>query len=70
VEFEFNSSSYEAHYSEPKGCDFLVCWTHDWSDIPSTLEEKLEIIPLKEALGDILLFHSGAGNLLVPVSRT
>jgi len=56
VEFEFNSSSYKAHGHDrdPKRCDFLVCWTHDWSDMPPALEDSLEIIPLQEALADIL----------------
>ena len=56
VEFEFLSSNYKlhGHDKESKQCDFIICWEHDWSDMPTDLENKIEIIPLKDALSDIL----------------
>jgi hypothetical protein len=47
IEFEYNSKSFEQHGHDPKGCDLIVCWVHDWKDCPlevlelsSKLEEK------------------------------
>ena len=42
IEFEFRSSSFKAHAHDPKKCDCIVCWHHDWPDCP------LEVIELKK----------------------
>jgi hypothetical protein len=44
IEFEFKSSHFKAHNHDPKECDVIVCWEHDWKDCP------LEVISLKEHL--------------------
>ena len=47
IEFEFRSSSFKAHRHDPKGCDCIVCWHHDWPDVP----ERIEVIELKKFFG-------------------
>jgi hypothetical protein len=44
IEFEFRSRSFKQHKHDVKGCDVIVCWTHDWEDCP------LEVIELRSAL--------------------
>jgi hypothetical protein len=34
IEFEFRSSNYRAHGHPLNGCDWIVCWEHDWPDVP------------------------------------
>jgi hypothetical protein len=38
IEFEFRSSSFRAHGHPPDGCDWIVCWEHDWPDVPAHLK--------------------------------
>ncbi len=47
IEFEFRSSNFKAHRHDPKQCDCIVCWHHDWPDVPS----RLEVIELKRYFG-------------------
>ncbi len=44
IEFEYCSSNFRDHGHNPKGCDVIVCWHHDWPDCP------LEVIELKTAI--------------------
>ncbi len=44
IEFEYKSSSFKVHGHDPKECDIIVCWEHDWKDCP------LEVIELKKIL--------------------
>jgi hypothetical protein len=46
IEFEFKSSNFD---HDPDGCDYIVCWIHDWSDCPS----NLKVIELKSAIDSI-----------------
>ncbi len=34
AEFEFKSSSFKYHKHDPKQCDLIICWEHDWQDCP------------------------------------
>jgi hypothetical protein len=44
IEFEFASSNFRAHRHDPKGCDLVVCWEHDWPNCPvKVLELRKEI---------------------------
>ncbi len=45
IEFEYRSSSFKAHGHDPKECDIIVCWEHDWKSCP------LEVIELKSIIG-------------------
>ncbi len=44
IEFEFRSSNFRAHGHSPDGCDWIVCWEHDWPDAPA----HLKVIELRE----------------------
>jgi DNA-directed RNA polymerase delta subunit len=48
IEFEFKSSQFKAHNHDPKECDIIVCWVHDWKDCPlEVIELRSEIDKLK-----------------------
>ena len=48
IEFEFKSSQFKAHNHDPKECDIIVCWEHDWKDCPlEVIELRSEISKLK-----------------------
>jgi hypothetical protein len=47
IEFEFRSSSFKAHRHDSGKCDVIVCWHHDWPDVP----KGLEVIELKRYFG-------------------
>ena len=42
AEFEFKSSSFKYHKHNPRQCNLIICWEHDWQDCP------IEVISLKE----------------------
>jgi hypothetical protein len=41
IEFEYESKNFYVHMHDPKGCDLIVCWEHNWPECP------LEVIELK-----------------------
>ena len=43
IEFEFKSTNFRTHKHNPKDCDCIACWHHDWPDAP----QHLEIIELR-----------------------
>lgn len=45
IEFEFLSSNFKTHGHDPKGCDLIICWEHDWSKCPVEVVALKEIIP-------------------------
>jgi hypothetical protein len=47
-EFEFESRNFSLHMHDPKGCDLIVCWIHNWKDCP------LEVIELSRYVGSPL----------------
>ncbi|MEI7767401.1 MAG: hypothetical protein WCJ97_08195 [Phycisphaerae bacterium] len=47
IEFEYRSSSFRAHGHDPRNCDLIICWHHDWPDVPN----KIEVIELKRYFG-------------------
>lgn len=46
IEFEFLSGNFALHKHPPGECDLIVCWKHNWTDCPKTLE----VIALDEEL--------------------
>jgi hypothetical protein len=34
IEFEFESRNFRAHNHDPKECDLIVCWAHNWPECP------------------------------------
>ena len=46
IEFEYESRNFHRHGHEPKGCDIIVCWVHNWAECP----KNLEVIALSEEI--------------------
>jgi hypothetical protein len=44
IEFEFESRKFN---HDPKGCDWIVCWEHNWPGIPT----NLKVIELRQYYG-------------------
>jgi len=44
IEFEYRSSHFRDHGHDPKGCDLIVCWEHDWPECP------IEVIELRDRI--------------------
>lgn len=44
AEFEYKSSSFQTHGHDPKQCDLIICWEHDWKNSP------VEVLSLKETV--------------------
>jgi hypothetical protein len=38
IEFEFESRNFLLHKHDPKECDVIVCWKHNWADCPANIE--------------------------------
>jgi hypothetical protein len=47
IEFEYRSRNFALHGHDPKGCDWIVCWIHDWASVPS----HLRIVELRKEFG-------------------
>src|SRR6185437_3073492 len=39
IEFEFESRNFLAHGHDPRGCDLIVCWKHNWDSCPVQVVE-------------------------------
>jgi hypothetical protein len=42
IEFEYESKNFLRHGHDPKKCDVIVCWIHNWKECP----EEIEVIEL------------------------
>lgn len=38
IEFEFESRNFRVHGHPVDGCDIIVCWRHNWTECPPSLE--------------------------------
>lgn len=47
IEFEYRSKNFAQHKHNAKQCDWIVCWQHDWVDVP----EHLHILELRREFG-------------------
>jgi hypothetical protein len=47
IEFEYESKNFKLHGHDPKGCDMIVCWRHNWKECP----EEIEVIELSRLFG-------------------
>jgi hypothetical protein len=47
IEFEYRSSSAKYHRHDLTKCDWIVCWEHDWPQIPP----HLQVIELRREFG-------------------
>jgi hypothetical protein len=51
IEFEYQSLNFKQHGHDPKKCDLIICWEHNWDNCPiEVLELKSEIQGLKNYL--------------------
>jgi HNH endonuclease len=46
VELEFQSRNFLLHQHDPRLCDVIVCWEHNWAECP----EEIEVIELRTVL--------------------
>lgn len=58
IEFEYLSSNFKLHKHNPKGCDMIVCWEHDWPEC------KLEVIELKDVIKSLPNVHIKRPDLI------
>jgi hypothetical protein len=47
IEFEYESKNFKLHGHDPKGCDMIVCWRHNWKECP----EGIEVVELCRLVG-------------------
>jgi hypothetical protein len=47
IEFEYESKNFKLHGHDPKGCDAIVCWKHNWEECPA----EIEVIELCRLIG-------------------
>jgi Homing endonuclease associated repeat len=47
IEFEYESKNFHLHGHDPKGCDVIVCWRHNWRECPA----EIEVIELSRIVG-------------------
>lgn len=44
IEFEYLSSNFKLHKHDPRKCDIIICWEHNWPEC------RLEVIELKDVI--------------------
>lgn len=47
VEFEYHSSSFRTHRHDAAKCDWIVCWEHDWPEVPT----RIHVVELRRYFG-------------------
>jgi hypothetical protein len=47
LNFELESRNFLLHKHDPKGCDLIVCWVHNWPECP------LEVIELSKVVREL-----------------
>jgi hypothetical protein len=47
IEFEYRSRNFALHRHDPAGCDWIVCWIHDWPAAP----KHLRVVELRRLFG-------------------
>ena len=47
IEFEFRSKNFEIHGHDPRKCDLIVCWQHNWAGAPN----GLQVLELRKLFG-------------------
>jgi hypothetical protein len=47
IEFEYESRNFQRHRHDPKGCDVIVCWRHNWAECP----KNIEVVELRRVVG-------------------
>ena len=44
IEFEFESRNFLLHGHDPRECDLIVCWTHNWPGCPVEVLELSKLV--------------------------
>ena len=44
IELEYESKNFLLHRHEPKGCELIVCWKHNWETCPVEVLELSMIV--------------------------
>ena len=47
IEIEYESKNFVLHGHDPKKCDVIVCWRHNWKECPA----EIEVIELCKLIG-------------------
>lgn len=47
IEFEYRSKCFLLHKHKKSGCDWIVCWIHDWPGVP----KHIRVIELRKEFG-------------------
>ena len=55
IEFEHQSRHFRAHRHDPRRCDFIVCWIHNWKTCPP----NIQVIELREVVRRLKQLHLG-----------
>jgi hypothetical protein len=77
IEFEYRSSNFYRHRHEQRGCDWIVCWIHDWPGVPERIEVKelrreyglgynVWIVPIRGPFREVLSKGTYFESLSVP----
>jgi hypothetical protein len=67
IEFEYRSRNFAAHRHDPRLCDWIVCWIHDWPDAPA----KVRVVELRKefGLGFNVWFQPVAGDYRAVIAK-
>jgi hypothetical protein len=49
IEFEFESRNFLLHGHDPRKCDVIVCWVHNWPECP----KHIEVIELSKVIREM-----------------
>jgi Homing endonuclease associated repeat len=49
IEFEYESRNFKLHGHNPKKCDVIVCWVHNWPECP----KHIEVIELSKVIREM-----------------
>jgi hypothetical protein len=49
IEFEFESRNFVLHKHDPRGCDVIVCWVHNWPECP----KRLQVVELSKVAREL-----------------
>jgi len=49
IEFEFESRNFLLHGHDPRKCDVIVCWVHNWPECP----KNIEVIELSKVIREM-----------------
>ena len=67
IEFEYRSRNFKQHKHRVSGCDWLVCWVHDWPSVPA----RLRVVELcrEFGLGFNIWFQPVSGEYAETLAR-